>query len=190
MAAEETHGFTDTKRFGTRLRELRRERGESLATLAAATGLTKGFLSQLEHGRSRTSVASLTRICAALGVAPGALLDPLPAGPVTPRDAPPVSFGGTGTEDRLLTPPGFGAFQVLHTTVASGGHSTGETPMAPEEPHFVHVLRGAMTFALAGEAHRLRRGESLAFTGADLDGWRNEGDEACELLWVLAPPYL
>ncbi len=54
--------------LGERLRALRQERGLSIAQVAQSTGLTKGFLSQLERNLTSVSLAALARICSALGV--------------------------------------------------------------------------------------------------------------------------
>jgi transcriptional regulator with XRE-family HTH domain len=175
--------------LGRRLRATRQARGVSLAALAEQTGLTKGFLSQLERGLSRASVASLRRICAALDVAPSAILDPLPPGPIAPTDAPEISFGGTGNRDRLMTPIGFPGFQVLHATVEPGGRNPGTGPIKPEASHFVLVLRGTFVITLNGAAQRLGAGESLTFLGTDHYVSENPStDTPCEVLWVLTPP--
>src|SRR3954454_18120215 len=60
--------------LGRAIRALRRERGLTLVQLAAATGLSQPFLSQLELGRSRPSMRSLFRIAAALDTTQQALL--------------------------------------------------------------------------------------------------------------------
>ena len=61
-------------RLGGAIRVLRREQGLTLVQLAAATGLSQPFLSQLELGRSRPSMRSLYRIAEALGTTQQALL--------------------------------------------------------------------------------------------------------------------
>jgi transcriptional regulator with XRE-family HTH domain len=191
-ATESAPAGTDAG-LGRRLRAARQARGISLASLAGQTGLTKGFLSQLERGLSQASVASLTRICAALKVAPGAMLDPLPEGPVSPAEAPELSFGGEGARDRLLTPAGFPGIQVLHATVQPGGHSpgtgTGTGTGRPEESHFLLVLKGTFTLQLNGTAVHLSAGQSISFRGTDSYSWANfSADTPCEVLWVLSPP--
>ena len=54
-------------RLGRRIRRLRRARGRTLVELAEAAGLSHPFLSQLERGLARPSMASLERIARALG---------------------------------------------------------------------------------------------------------------------------
>jgi transcriptional regulator with XRE-family HTH domain len=51
---------------GNRIKSERVRRQLSVAALARASGLTKGFISQVENGYSRPSLASLQRIAAAL----------------------------------------------------------------------------------------------------------------------------
>src|SRR6201988_1836195 len=48
--------------LGQRFRRLRARRGLSLAQVAQATGVSVGFLSALERGQMRSSVATLQRI--------------------------------------------------------------------------------------------------------------------------------
>ncbi len=61
--------------IGERLRAARRERNLSLADLARVTSLSRGFISQVESGRSNPSLASLRKLTAALGLPAGAFFD-------------------------------------------------------------------------------------------------------------------
>jgi transcriptional regulator with XRE-family HTH domain len=55
--------------FGERLRELRAERGMTLADMADALGLSPAYLSALEHGRrGRPTHALVIAICAQLNI--------------------------------------------------------------------------------------------------------------------------
>ncbi|SDE52044.1 helix-turn-helix domain-containing protein [Pseudonocardia oroxyli] len=61
-------------RLGQAIRSRRRALGRTLAQVAAASGLSQPFLSQLELGRTRPSMRSLFRIAEALGTTQQALL--------------------------------------------------------------------------------------------------------------------
>jgi transcriptional regulator with XRE-family HTH domain len=50
------------------LREVRRERGIPLRELATATGIDRGYLSQIENGLRAATVREQSLIAAALGV--------------------------------------------------------------------------------------------------------------------------
>jgi transcriptional regulator with XRE-family HTH domain len=54
--------------IGERLRHAREARQLTLAVVAERSGLTKGFLSRVEREATSPSVASLVRICEAIGV--------------------------------------------------------------------------------------------------------------------------
>ena len=60
---------------GARVRALRTERGLSLSALAAAAGIGKGSLSELETGRRNPTLDTLYALARPLGVPLGALVD-------------------------------------------------------------------------------------------------------------------
>src|SRR4051794_828991 len=64
--------------LGQRVRALRAERGLSTRALAAAVGVTSGFISQIENGQVTPSLAPLFRLTAELGVSMGELFDAVP----------------------------------------------------------------------------------------------------------------
>ncbi|WP_343948397.1 helix-turn-helix domain-containing protein [Nonomuraea longicatena] len=176
--------------IGTRLRQARMDTGLTLSEVAERSGLTKGFISQLERGLSRASLASLRRICSALDLSLSALLDEPDTEPDTVADhAPSASMDGVGTVNRLLTPHGFAAFQVLHTTVEPGGHSDGGSACDPGFVHFVHVLAGVLDLTVEGIEHALAAGESLMIPRGGVLGWSNPSPtDDTTLLWVFSPP--
>ncbi|MBK9266027.1 MAG: helix-turn-helix transcriptional regulator [Polyangiaceae bacterium] len=55
---------------GTRIRELRLERGMSLAELADASELSKGHLSSVEHGLAAITIQTISRLAKGLGLPP------------------------------------------------------------------------------------------------------------------------
>lgn len=59
------------RKIGERIREGRKGKSLTLAQIAERTGLSVGFLSQIELGKNSASVDTLYRIAQALGVTPG-----------------------------------------------------------------------------------------------------------------------
>ena len=178
-------------RIGPRLREARQRRGLTIDQLAQATGLTKGFLSQVERDLANTSVASLLRICEVLGLRVGELFDDEPEGPALVRaaDRPALEFGGIGATDHLLTPRSNRAIQVIHARVEPGGNSGGPGGYpTPTDAQFVHVLKGEFELTVDGQAFRMKPGDSLTFTGREPRSWRNPSPtRAAEVLWMMTP---
>ncbi|MFO0590449.1 MAG: helix-turn-helix transcriptional regulator [Polyangiaceae bacterium] len=63
-----------SEHMGDRIRALRKERGWTLDQLADASGLTKGFLSQAENGKTQLTGPVLLRVARALGASVDYLL--------------------------------------------------------------------------------------------------------------------
>src|SRR5512137_3136990 len=58
----------DVEDIGAQLRRARLERGWTLETLSGRSGLSTGFLSQVERDQSTLSIVSLSAICHALEI--------------------------------------------------------------------------------------------------------------------------
>lgn len=174
-------------RIGTKLREARRSRGLSLEQVAAATGLTKGFISQVERDLTSVSVASLLNICNTIGLRIGSLFDPAPRDLIRRSERPPINFGGRSVTEFLLTPASQGRIQVIESQIEPGGGSGDEPYSLAGAAEFVHVIRGELEITVHGDTYRLERGDSLTFSPRDPHSWRNAGQEETTVLWVLTP---
>src|SRR4030066_380192 len=68
LNGKERNPAVDEHGLGRRIRSARTSRSLSLGQVAAATGLTKSLLSQVERGISRPSLTSLRKVAYALQV--------------------------------------------------------------------------------------------------------------------------
>jgi transcriptional regulator with XRE-family HTH domain len=178
----------EAPRIGARLRDARRRRDLTLAELAARTGLTKGFLSQVERDQTSPSVGSLVRLCDALGITAGHLLDGSPGPVVRAAERAPVRFGGEDVAEFRLTPAGEERLLVLQSDVAPGGGSGDEPYGLATSAEFVHVLSGVLDVEVAGTRHRLAAGDSLTFDAPAPHRWINPSAVLpARVLWVLVP---
>src|SRR5215831_10718349 len=119
----------DGTRIGAQLRAARLAARMSMAEVAEQAGLTKGFVSKLERDLANVSVASLIRLCDALGISVGSLFA-APTGEVIRHGAyPPINFGGQKMAEYLLTPSGERRMQALLSDIEPGGGS-GDDPYA------------------------------------------------------------
>ncbi len=175
-------------RIGPRLRRARLAGGLTLAEVAGATGLTKGFISQLERDMTSASVASLVKVCEVLRISVGALFEPPSASLTRADEAPRINFGGVGLVEALLTPRGTSDLQVIRSVIEPGGGS-GEEPYGLDaKAEVAYVLEGALVVALEGEEFRLGAGDALTFSARVPHAWHNpSADERAVTLWVLAP---
>jgi len=62
-----THVQAEGEVFGKRLRELRQKYGVTQQQLAVATGLTEGYISNMERGQKVPSLTTILRLAVALG---------------------------------------------------------------------------------------------------------------------------
>ena len=189
MARSATDVSTEVD-VGERLRTLRQFRRYTLQSVAARSGISESFLSQVERGRSNASIASLKRIADALGVSMADLFEPdeLPGPRVLRRDErPALQFGILGRK-LLLTPRPLHHLEVFAGELEVGG-STGPEPYAhgDSEELFV-VVSGTVRLELGGEVFELERGDSIYYRSSVPHRAVNTGNELAEVLWIISPP--
>jgi DNA-binding transcriptional MerR regulator/quercetin dioxygenase-like cupin family protein len=172
--------------IGPRLRRLRAKRGVNLAEVAAAAGISIGFLSALERSQMSASVGTLRRLARYYRTN---ILD---------------FFDATESNTRLVRPPkrkvleaGPGVRMELlawgnkvmepHLFRIAPKAGSGES-YAHEGEEFLFVLRGELKIALDGEEYHLKRGDSFYFESATPHRWKNPGRSETWLLWVNTPP--
>jgi transcriptional regulator with XRE-family HTH domain len=181
----------DTPRVGARVRSLRRERGLTIEQLAAATGLTKGFISQLERDRTAPSLSSIARICDALGVRLSTIFEREPAPALVRKHERPAIESSFATQNHLLSSRDEARFQAIESEVAPGEGAGDELTSLPGEMEFVYVLEGSLELRVGDEVHVLDQGDALTYQLAKAHTWRNASDtETLRVLWVAVPnPY-
>ncbi len=175
-------------RIGARLRAARQARGLTLDQVAAATELTKGFISRLERDEVSPSVASLVSVAGVLGLGMGELFDPPSTQLVRAGTGPPIAFGGQRVHETLLTPGTQRELQVIHSLLQPGGTGGADLYTLRSAVEFVYVVTGALDVVLADEVIALQRGDALTFPGRTPHTWRNGSDtEPAEVIWALSP---
>jgi len=179
---------TEGRRIGAQLKAARLAARMSMAEVAEQAGLTKGYVSKLERDLANVSVASLIRICDALGVSVGSLFE-ASRGEVVRRGAyPPINFGGGGVSEYLLTPSGEKRLQAILSDIEPGGGSGDEPYALPADVEFVIVLAGQLQVTVAGEQVTLEQGDAYTFP-ADAPHTFRAGSTAAttQVLWVFSP---
>ena len=172
---------------GQRFRRLRTRRGLSLAQVARATGVSVGFLSALERGQMRSSIATLRRIARFYRTNILSLFEAAEENPRLVRPAQRKILETTPGVRMELLAWGHTAMEPHLFRVHPGGGS-GES-YAHEGEEFLHVLRGDFEIWLnSGEHYRLKPGDSLYFESSTPHRWKNPGRSETWLLWINTPP--
>jgi transcriptional regulator with XRE-family HTH domain len=178
----------ETLRIGARLRAARLRQKLSLDQLARTTGLSKGFISQLERDMASASVASLVKLCEAVHISVGSLFQPSQTLLTTAECAPLINFGGSGLSEQLLTPRSSSELQVIRSEVAPGGGSGDEAYVLDAKAEVVHVLAGQLVVTVDDEVFTLDVGDTLSFSPRQAHSWHNPSSRRrAVVLWALAP---
>jgi transcriptional regulator with XRE-family HTH domain len=179
---------TPALQIGPRLRRARLASHLTLDDVARATGLTKGFISQLERDMTSASVASLVKLCEALRISIGALFEPASTSLTRSTEAPCINFGGTGLQEVLLTPRGSSDLQIIRSVIEPGGGS-GEEPYGLDtKTEVAYVLEGELVVTLDGEEYVLAEGDTLTFSAQVPHAWHNPSKRhRAVVFWILAP---
>jgi transcriptional regulator with XRE-family HTH domain len=164
-------------RLGARVRELRRVRGLTLKALGRMAGLSHPFLSQLERGLARPSVASVERIARALDVPVSSLwTDP-------PLESAIVVRRPEGSADGVREV--LAGRSALRVREWSGGPKTWpEQAETTTGEVCVYAVRGVLEVDLAGTVHALNEGDAVLFAGSVPHRLRRRGGTGTRALYV------
>jgi transcriptional regulator with XRE-family HTH domain len=172
----------DLVALGKRLRAERSRRELTLETLAAASGVSRSMLSEVERGTRVPTVLVLDRIATALGTSIARLLrDEVPAKRMVLRqDEQDVARDASGWERRVLSPvlPGV-EFEFMRTTIAAGVDAGVFVPHAAGSREYLAVEAGRLRLSLDGETVDLRQGDSVYYGGDCHHGFSNPGRRPC-----------
>jgi len=173
---------------GSRLRELRTERGMSMRALARLSGLSTNALSMIERMRTSPSVSTLYKIATALGI-------PITAFFRQESQRQEVVFRKAGKRTRIPFPRGMweglggeefvGVVEPLMLTLDSGANS-GKFGMVHTGHEFVLCLSGKLEYELEDQRYLLEPGDSLIFAAQLQHRWRNPGKSQTQALVVLS----
>lgn len=172
--------------IGSRLRQLRVQKGASLSAVANSAGISIGFLSALERSQMSASVGTLRKLAKYYQTN---ILDFHNTGEpnkhlVRPR-ARKVLEAGPGVNMELLA-WGNKVMEPHLFRIAPGAGSGESYTHVGEE--FLFVLKGELQIFLREEEYRLKSGDSFYFESAVPHKWMNPGRTETRLLWINTPP--
>ncbi len=176
---------------GQRLRNLRRARGLSLEAVASSTGLSIGFISQVERGLSSPSLRVLALLADTLQIGIGGLFeatldepDPDPI-VVFRKDRPELQLWRAGITKQLLTPPGGTQGLSLFHMVLKPSASTGNELFSHQGEEAGLVLEGRLTLVVEARTLHLMEGDSFRFESRRPHRFSNPNpDGPTIVLWV------
>lgn len=168
--------------IGPRLRALRRERGTTLAAVAAETGISVSTLSRLESGARRPTLELLLPLARAYGVTLDELVDAPPPG--DPRVVlRPVTRSGMTVVPLTRRSGGIQAYKLVFTADQRGDPD----PRTHEGYEWLYVLDGRLRVVLGDRDLVLGPGEAAEFDTRVPHWFGAAGDEPVEVLSLFGP---
>lgn len=173
-----------TDSLGERIRRLRRASGKTLQQVAAESGLSAGFLSQVERDISGITLSSLAGIARAIGAPMPDLFDapaqPAPDSHAGRRQAfSPVDHGQT--YERLSSAFPGSQLNAVKLTLPVGYRSE---RVAHDGDEFVYVLAGQVQYTVGDRPYPLGPGDSLHFDAHRAHRLENLGRQPATLISV------
>ena len=176
-------------RFGARVRAARQRQGLTLEALAAAAGISRATLSNLERGEHSPSLTAATNVARALGVSLAELLGDEDRRPVvTIPKAERLVFRdpATGIERQLLSPAFAGrGIEFIRATLPPFTTTDELRPYHPAIDKYVLVEEGTLRVVVGAESHLLREGDAFYFRASVSHRFENPGAERCSYLAIL-----
>lgn len=154
-------------RVGAAVRRRRRTLDLTLAVVAARSGLSVPFLSQVENDRARPSRSSLEKVADALRTTAVELL--AAADPACSVDVVRAEDTELAVEPRMRSL--VRGHHQLHASEFTGDHDAGRE-FQHRNDELMYVADGAVEVEAEGRAYRLVRGDTMYLTGGVRHRWR------------------
>ncbi len=179
----------DDIHLGERLRAARKARSLSIEQVANVAGITKSFLSRLERDAVAASVATLLRVCNAIGIRPGSLFDPPATNLVRASEGTPISLGGQGMSEFLISGSSNEHMMALLSVIEPNGGSGSEPYTLNAASDLVHIKEGELIIVVDNVSHHLYAGDTFTFPPSLSHMWVNpSAKDKTVAIWIIVPP--
>jgi Predicted transcriptional regulators len=165
------------RRVAANLREKRKARSLSLDQLAAASGVSRAALSQIETQKSNPSLGVLWKIAVGLGIPFAELIGGNSQGVALLRrsDAQVLRSADGRMESRPLTPAGSCPWVEAYELRLAARASHSSDAHAAGTREIVIVLNGQLRVRVGSEVYDLAAGDSISFLADQPHSYENPG---------------
>ena len=174
--------------LGRKIRDLRLRRGLTVQQLAEATGLSKGFVSQVENGRTSPSLATLQDLARSLETSVAYLVVEEDLVPYVVRRAerPSMSVNGSGSRVEVMSAQPRRNLELLHAELPPGV-SMGHKRQFHHGEEVVLCVEGRISLSCGDHVVMLDAGDSCHFDGRVPHSIENAGESTARLFIALTP---
>ena len=167
--------------LGSTIRTIRKRKGITIASICAATGLSQGFMSQLENDKTSPSISTLEQIAAALDVPLAYLLLRKDERMQVLRKQERVEISGGGRQVRI-SHIGRTAHMRMTLVELAPGAASGEIPHAHEGEEVHLVVCGQVTAQQGEDVYELGEGDTFSWNASVPHRVWNSGSEPAVVL--------
>jgi transcriptional regulator with XRE-family HTH domain len=171
-------------KLGPRIRKQRHRLAMTLQQLGAASGVSVGYLSQVERGNATPTLGTLAQVSAALGVDVDFFVSTPKTQDSLTRDGqrPRFSMSGSSLEYEQINASFPGHELTSYVISVPPGYVSEEVSHEGEE--IIFILDGEIVQVVDGQEHVMRSGDSLHYLGTAPHSWSNQTQEVARILWV------
>jgi transcriptional regulator with XRE-family HTH domain len=174
--------------LGKKIRDLRCRRGFTVHQLAIASGLSKGFISQVENDRTSPSLATLRDLARALDTSVAYLVIEDDQAPYVVREGerPRIHSNGDNSRLEVLSAQPMRNLELLMADLPPGVSAGNEHRRRHGEECLV-CLEGRVTVTCGSHQLILEAGDSCHYDGRAPHAIENTGSERARVLIAIAP---
>lgn len=173
--------------LGSQLKNARERKKYTLKQLSEITGLSIGFISQVERGQTDPSLSSLKSLSNALDIKLRDLFDQEGAAHILVRKGEGSLLKiDAAVQCELLASSLNKTMEPMIKVISPGGESGLVTPHSGEE--FIFIIEGTLRVQIGDANYTLNEGDSVYFEANQVHAWKNIGNTECRALWVMTPP--
>lgn len=181
--------------IGAKIRAARSDRGWTLENLASKSGLSTGFLSQVERDLTTLSIVSLSAICRALNVPIESLFSssrPIGEAPsaVTREDQQlHIHIGRSPIRYQYLSGQ-LPDERVEELLIAEFPPNCDQQDSSHQGQEFGYVLRGSLRLHVQDAEYDLKAGDSYRVAASQSHGYCTSGSEGAHVLMAVTQQFI
>lgn len=175
--------------IGEKIRHRRKDINMSMKVLAEKTGLTSGFISQVERELAEPSITSLRKIAEALGVAVFYFFteEKSPGIVVRKNTRQSRNFAKSHITYELLSPDLNRQMEMFLASLDPGA-ATCDEPLSHNGEEVTHVLEGNMWIKIGDDEYSLEAGDTIYYISSVPHRIVNTGKGILRFISTITPP--
>lgn len=173
-----------TDELGTRMRTQRHRLSMTLQQLSAVSGVSVGYLSQVERGNATPTLGTLNQIAQAIEVDTDYFIRPPRAVDSLTRGAgrPKFAVAGSSIEYEQIGAERAGHELTSYVMNVPPGYESEVVTHVGEE--IIYILEGEISQMVGEREYLMGVGDSLHYLGTTPHCWANKTEKLARILWV------